>query len=98
MLVIFANKKVNIAEVISDTLYSHSEPIIDAAAELLDTLLLAGKRKHLKFDNDTMSVENNNENIDQETHAFLEELITAVGLQRFRFSERQAQGKSFYYS
>lgn len=75
-------------EVISDALYSHNDFILDAAAEFLATLLQ-------QQDNCTTSVVEQTSSTTRDLsnhHYFLNELATAIGLQRFRFMERQAIG------
>lgn len=95
---ICSGTKIIIAEVISDSLYSHAESIIDAAAELLDTLLITGKQNSDQIQQlrgssaDAIDIENRMEAFAKETNDFLVELVSAVGLQRFRFIERQSKG------
>ena len=42
---------------------------------------------------EALEYENKMEAFAKETNVFLEELVSAVGLQRFRFIERQSKGK-----
>ena len=91
------NLKINIVEALSDSLYSDAEIVIDAAAELFDTLLRRGAQDEtalqgmalansLLLTQNLQSTEAIMREEEKEREAILEELVSAVGLQRFRFA------------
>ena len=109
-------KQVNIISILSDTMYSDSEMIMDSLAEFLETLLLKPSQHETaiegigiagKFMNSqTANSMSNNaaplQNLEQALNAeilkrrtSLSELLSAIGLQRFRFNDRLANGKNF---
>lgn len=109
--------QINIVEVISDTLYSDSEAVIDAAAELLETLLKkndedAAKMESVSLINSFMQgagtgaagiamaqAEESMKREDADREAILSELVSAIGLQRFRFADAvQSEGELRYCS
>ena len=93
--------QVDIIEVISDALYSDSEAVIDAAAELLDTLLKRNAEDTATMESlslvstfmqnasasatNLLQTEEAMKAKEAERDAILVELVSAVGLQRFRF-------------
>lgn len=95
-------------ETIADALYSNSERVIDGVSDLIDTLLKIDSYGNnissgLSIAQEIMSsaLSSNNlflaqqvvgENVKARL-SILSEFISAVGLQRLRFSERQAKGK-----
>jgi len=100
---------VNIIDVISDSLYSQAEIVVDALAELFETLLKRNSKDDLvlegiKLASSMIGAHNSSnhsvlssteemmkqEEIERET--ILAELVSAVGMQRFRFTGRQSHG------
>lgn len=93
--------QVDIIEVISDALYSDSEIVIDAAAELLDTLLKKNAEDMATMESlslvstfmqnasasatNLLQTEEAMKLKEAERDAILVELVSAVSLQRFRF-------------
>mmetsp|Transcript_12353 Transcript_12353/g.18525 ORF Transcript_12353/g.18525 Transcript_12353/m.18525 type:complete len:395 (+) Transcript_12353:140-1324(+) len=95
-----AESKFNIIEVISDALYSNAEVVVDAVADLIETVL--GKKMQSvialekSFQAAPLQLSTNPEQaMNDEILArdeILTELISAIGLQRFRFVGRQTIG------
>ncbi|KAL3802827.1 hypothetical protein HJC23_007604 [Cyclotella cryptica] len=104
---IFASTNINVLEAIADALYANSERVIDGVSDLIDTLLKIDSLGNnlspgLSIAQEIMSsaLSSNNlflaqqvvgENVKARL-SILAEFISAVGLQRLRFSERQAKG------
>lgn len=97
----------NFVSVISDALYSDSDLVVEAMAELMDTCVVENKEG--KVSQERMTQARYIMEVDEvafrsvtavdlyrievkEMEDVLGELVTAVGLQRFRFSERQQKG------
>lgn len=95
-------------EAIADALYSNSEQVIDAVSDLIESLLRIDSfgnsvSSGLSIVRAVMSNASSTNNLllaqqvaGENVYArmsILAELISAVGLQRLRFSERQAKGK-----
>ena len=90
----------------SDALYSNIEIVSDAVADLFESLLEKEKRFNQKTEN--IVDENINEDLDIQSakekfqreakvrDSILSELVSAIGLQRFRFVGRQSNGMVFY--
>ncbi|KAL7465356.1 hypothetical protein ACHAXS_005682 [Conticribra weissflogii] len=104
---IFSSTNINILETIADAMYSDAEIVIDSVSDLLDVLLDFCKRdanisSGLAIAQSllgTMQCSNQLDMAQQLTNKkerlktmILSELIAAIGLQRFRFSERQRKG------
>jgi len=104
---ICAKQQVNFVVVISDALYSDSDLVVEAMAELLEVCIRTNKeakvskermtqaRYIMEVDEDafrSITAEDLFRIEAKEMEDVLTELITAVGLQRIRFSERQAKG------
>jgi len=104
---IFSSTNINILETIADAMYSDAAIVTDAVSDLLDVLLdfcrrdskissgldiaqsLLGMMKHSNQLDlaQQLTSENRRSKI-----IILSELVSAIGLQRFRFSERQRIG------
>jgi hypothetical protein len=97
----------NFVSMISDALYSDSDLVIEAMAELVDDCIrenTSGRVSHERMTQARYIMEVEEEvfrsitaddlyRIEvKEMQDVLGELVSAVGLQRFRFSERQAKG------
>lgn len=93
--------------IISDALYSDSDLVVEAMAEFLDVCIpvdaehrvskerMTQARYIMEVDEDafrSISAEDLYRIEAKEMEAVLGELVIAVGLQRFRYSERQAKG------
>lgn len=105
--------QINILEAIADALYSNSEPVIDAVADLIENLLerdadganiargisVAGSVMNNCLPpgmaNQLMIAQRIAGESETSRIAILSELASAVGLQRFRFAERQSNGEAF---
>lgn len=102
------NLKINILETIADALYSNSEQVIDAVSDLIDTILKIDSMSNnvssgLSIAQSVMSQALTSDALmlatqvaDENAKArmsILAELVSAVGLQRLRFTERQHKGK-----
>jgi len=101
----FASTKINILEAIADSLYSNSEQVIDAVSDLIDTILKIDSMSNqvssgLSIAQAVLSstaLGSNSLLLAQQVAAdntkarisILAELVSAVGLQRLRFMERQ---------
>ena len=101
--------KVDFISLISDALYSDSELVVEAMAELLDTSLTSNgsggisarrmtqARYIMEVDEEAFRSISRDDifRIEcKEMNEALGELVSAVGLQRFRFAERQNRGKT----
>jgi hypothetical protein len=99
--------KMNFVSMISDALYSDSDLVVEAMAELVDESIRENTTGRVSNERMTqaryiMEVEEEvfrsitAEDLYRievkEMQDVLGELVSAVGLQRFRFSERQAKG------
>jgi hypothetical protein len=100
--------QINFTEVLSDALYSDSEQVMDEMAELLeahvqipDDLGMATDRMKqvryiLQVDEISFQRQFNGHQLivieSNEMSSIITELMTAVGLQRFRFAERTNKG------
>jgi hypothetical protein len=92
-------------EVLSDAMYSDSQLVMDAVAELMERVLdtkelsmdrMTQTRYIMEVDEATfqsISVADLQRIESKEMNAIVEELVSAIGLQRFRFAERQTNGK-----
>lgn len=93
-------------EVLSDSMYSDSQLVMEAVAELTEKILETRKmtkdrmtqtRYIMEVDEttfQTISVQDLQRIDSKEMDAIVQELVTAIGLQRFRFAERQTDGKN----
>jgi hypothetical protein len=95
---------------ISDAMYSDSHHVIDALAELIETTVMLtdektmseGRRNQVRYiiqvDESTFQEQFSSGQLKaietKEMEAIVDELISAIGLQRFRFTERQNNGTS----
>ena len=100
--------QINILEAIADALYSNSELVIDSISDLIDTMLkidslgnnvssglsIAQAVLGAAFDSNSllMAQQVAGDNIKARL-SILAELVSAVGLQRLRFTERQHKGR-----
>jgi len=97
--------QLNVISIWSDTMYSESSLVLDALADLLETTLTSSPatvarmqqvRILLQVDEATFASQFSTQHLQDieraELRAILDELVTAVGLQRFRFVERQEMG------
>lgn len=87
-------------------MYSDSQLVMDALAELMENVLarkdmtkdrMTQTRYVMEVDEATfqsISVGDLQRIDSKEMDAIVEELVSAIGLQRFRFAERQTNGKS----
>jgi len=104
---ICAKVQIDIVEVISDALYSDSHFVVDAMAELLELCLVQNNEQKVSKDRMTQAryiMEVDEESFRsisaedlfrielKEMYTVLGELVAAVGLQRYRFVERQKHG------
>lgn len=95
-------------EAIADALYSNSEQVIDAVSDLIDTILKIDSMSDnvssgISITQSVMSAALSSNSLllakqvaEDNTKArisILSELVSAVGLQRLRFTERQHKGK-----
>ena len=101
--------KVNydMVDILSDAMYSDSQLVIEAIAELMDRGLakqeksvsrdrMIQTRYIMEVDETTfqsISVDDLNRIESKEMDSIVLELVSAIGLQRFRFAERQENGK-----
>lgn len=101
---------VDIVTIISDTLYSDSPEVIDALADLFEELIVKAHQKPasevrmnqvryiIQVDESTFKSQFTPEQLktieSKEMESILGDLLSAVSLQRFRFSERQKSGTS----
>lgn len=99
----------NIVDLLSDTMYSDADQVLDALADLIDLVIplsdddvvsegrMNQVRHLLKVDEaefrSNFSPGQLNQIEIREIGAIVEELVSAIGLQRFRFSERQNNGR-----
>jgi hypothetical protein len=98
----------NMVDILSDAMYSDSQLVMEAVAELFDRGLAKREEKSvcrermiqsryvMEVDMATfqsISVEDINRIESKEMDAIVLELVSAIGLQRFRFAERQENGK-----
>lgn len=86
-------------------MYSDSQLVMDAVAELMERVLdtkelsmgrMTQTRYIMEVDEATfqsISVADLQRIESKEMNAIVEELVSAIGLQRFRFAERQTSGK-----
>ncbi len=98
--------QVNIVEVLSDAMYSDSQLVMEAVAELMERVVLTRDmttdrmtqtRYIMEVDEtkfQSISVADLERIESKEMEAIVQELVSAIGLQRFRFTERQANGKN----
>lgn len=100
--------QVNIVTVLSDTLYSDSRSVVDAAADLLETTIPTSddrvmsrvRMNQVKYilgvDDETFKTKFSPHQLklieSSEMASIVDELASAIGLQRFRFVERQKAG------
>lgn len=106
----------NIIDIISDTMYSDSEMIMDSLAEFLETLLrrqtedtkvfeavnIAGSliTAHGILNSTASPLQNLEQSLNTELlerQTILCEIVSAIGMQRFRFNDRLANGKNFFH-
>lgn len=92
-------------EVLSDAMYSDSQLVMEAVAELMERVLetrdmtmdrMTQTRYIMEVDETTfqsISVEDLQRIESKEMNAIEQELVSAIGLQRFRFAERQTNGE-----
>jgi hypothetical protein len=93
-------------EVLSDAMYSDSQLVMEAVAELMEIVLvrrgmtkdrMTQTRYIMEVDEATfqsISVGDLQRIETKEMDAIVQELVSAIGLQRFRFAERQTNGKN----
>lgn len=100
--------QINTVHIISDAMYSDSDDVVDALAEfieltvpLVDSKVMSQGRmdqvRHLlQVDEETFRGRFTPEQLktveSKEMGGIVEELVTAIGLQRFRFTDRQNKG------
>jgi hypothetical protein len=97
----------NMVEILSDAMYSDSQLVMEAVAELFDRILVKREKKSvcrermiqtryvMEVDDAaflSISVEDISRIESKEMDAIVVELVSAIGLQRFRFAERQENG------
>lgn len=103
--------QINVVEVLSDSMYSDSHQVIDALAELIeatvqisdDKVISPGRmsqvRHIIQVDEISFQAQFTPQQLktieSHEMATIVEDLISAIGLQRFRFTERQENGTSF---
>ena len=92
-------------DVLSDAMYSDSQLVMEAVAELMEKVLetrdmtrdrMTQTRYIMEVDEttfQTISVQDLQRIDSKEMDAIVQELVSAIGLQRFRFAERQTNGK-----
>jgi hypothetical protein len=101
-------KKINIVDVLSDAMYSDSRFVVDALAELIEAVVERHQAPTVSEERMTqvryiMQVDEASfrSNItsaqlvvieSKEMTSILEEIVSAIGLQRFRFVDRQSNG------
>jgi hypothetical protein len=106
---VFCNK-VNIVGLISDAMYSDSHHVVDALAELIETTIVLSDDKTMsegrmdqvrhimQVDASSFQTSFSPEQLKmietKEMGSIVDELVSAVSLQRFRFTERQNNGKN----
>ena len=102
--------QVNVVEVLSDAMYSDSYQVIDALAELIeatvqisdDKVMSPGRmsqvRHIIQVDEASFQAQFTPQQLktieSHEMASIVDELMSAIGLQRFRFTERQSNGTS----
>jgi hypothetical protein len=102
--------QVNVVEVLSDAMYSDSYQVIDALAELIeatvqisdDKVMSHGRmsqvRHIIQVDEASFQAQFTPQQLktieSHEMSSIVDELMSAIGLQRFRFTERQSNGTS----
>ena len=100
--------QLNIVEVLSDAMYSASQFVIDALAELIETTILmsdekvmsTGRMNQVRYiiqvDKVSFQAEFSSQQLklveSREMALIVDELMSAIGLQRFRFTDRQNKG------
>jgi hypothetical protein len=100
--------QINVVEVLSDAMYSESPYVIDALAELIETTVLISDEKvmssgrmsqvrHIIQPNEIsfqsqFSPHKLKQIESHEMASIVDELLSAIALQRFRFVERQNKG------
>lgn len=108
-----SRRQVNVIEVISDAMYSDSQQIIESLADLIestvqfsdDLVMSPGRmsqvRHILQVDESSFQAQFTPQQLktieSHEMASIVDELVSAVGLQRFRFTERQINGKWIVY-
>lgn len=97
--VAYISVQINVVSVLSDSMYSDSPLVIEALAELLESATA-----HDDAAKSTPSATSPfnvhplagilplNGQVNGESQSVMDELVAAIGLQRFRFVERQANG------
>jgi hypothetical protein len=104
------DKQVNIVEILSDAMYSDSQHVIERLAELIESTVLMSDEKvmspgrmnqvrHiLQVDEVSFQAQFTAQQLksieSHEMSSIVDELVSAVALQRFRFVERQNRGTS----
>lgn len=102
--------QVDVVAVLSDAMYSGSEQVIDALAELIETTVLVQDdtvisldrmnqvRHIMQVDEETFRARFSPDQLktieSKEMESIVDELVSAIGMQRFRFSDRQAKGET----
>jgi len=93
-------------DVLSDAMYSDSQLVMEAVAELMEMVLetrdmckdrMTQTQYIMEVDEITfqaISVQDLQRIESKEMGAIVKELVSAIGLQRFRFAERQTNGKN----
>jgi hypothetical protein len=105
-----ATLQVNIVGLISDAMYSDSHEVVDVLAELVETTILLtdekimseGRMNQVRYiiqvDESSFQAQFSASQLKsietKEMETIVDELVSAVALQRFRFTERQKNGKA----
>lgn len=102
--------QISIVGVVNDALYSDSPQVVDSLADLMEALLVPTPervsedrmnqvRHIIQVDEESFRARFSPEQLStieqKEIESLVDELISAVGLQRFRFVERQKSGMIF---
>jgi len=101
--------QISVVDVINDAMYSDSRQVIEALADLIENLVLKAAdnpvspdrmtqvRYLLQVDEESFHARFNGDQLKtielKEMESIVEELVSSIGLQRFRFIERQRNGK-----
>lgn len=104
--------KINVVDILSDSMYSDSDDVVDALAELVEYTVtlhdskvmsegrMSQVRNLLQVDEATFRARFSPEQLktieSKEMGLIVSELVSAIGLQRFRFTERQNNGTAVF--
>ena len=99
----------DIVGVLNDAMYSDSDEVIESLAEFIETAVIISDdnviskgrmsqvRHIINVDEDTFNAQFSAQLLktieSREMAGIVEELVSGIGLQRFRFTERQTSGK-----